>query len=385
MNWTRRRVLEVAGQVGLGGAILPWAAGCMKAVTVAVPPSTPPLPATGTTGDDSLKAHASAKGLLFGCAVATELLGVDTAYEQLVRDQCSIVVAENAMKWGPLRPAIGTFYFDDADRLVAFAEANQMRVRGHNLCWHRQLPKWFGTYATESNASKLLSEHIQNVAGRYAGRIHSWDVVNEAVLPTDGRPDGLRKSRWLELIGPGYVDLAFRTAREADPKALLTYNEYGIESEDGESAAKRKAVLDLLFGMKTRGVPIDAVGVQSHTGATDSYGAGLGNFMASVRQMGLEIFVTEMDVNDRKLMAESSVIDREVARQYGDYLGLVLKEPSVKAVLIWGITDRNTWLNSEDAREDHLPERCLPFDRELKPVDAFYAMRQAFDRAPSRI
>ena len=264
MNWTRRRVLEVAGQVGLGGAILPWAAGCMKAVTVAVPPSTPPLPATGTTGDDSLKAHASAKGLLFGCAVATELLGVDTAYEQLVRDQCSIVVAENAMKWGPLRPAIGTFYFDDADRLVAFAEANQMRVRGHNLCWHRQLPKWFGAYATKSNASKLLSEHIQNVAGRYAGRIHSWDVVNEAVLPTDGRPDGLRKSRWLELIGPGYVDLAFRTAREADPKALLTYNEYGIESEDGESAAKRKAVLDLLFGMKTRGVPIDAVGSISY-------------------------------------------------------------------------------------------------------------------------
>ena len=384
MNWTRRRVLAAAGRVGLGGAILPWATGCIKPVTVTGNPSTPPIPTTGTTGPASLKARASAKGLFFGCAVATELLGVDAAYERLVREQCSIVVAENAMKWGPLRPAIREFHFEEADRFVAFAEANQMRARGHNLCWHRQLPKWFETHATKGNASKLLTEHIQKVAGRYAGRIHSWDVVNEAVLPKDGRPDGLRKSPWLELIGTDYVDLAFRTAREADPKALLTYNDYGIEAEDQDSAAKRKSVLELVRGMKTRGVPIDAVGVQSHIGATDSYGAGLSDFMASVRQMGLEIFVTEMDVNDRKLLAEPSVIDREVARQYGDYLALVVKDSCVKAVLTWGITDRNTWLNSEDAREDHLPERCLPFDREFKPVDAFYAMRQAFDRAPSR-
>ncbi len=379
-------MLGVAGRAGLGAAVLPWMAGCRKHVPLA---GTPPAPAPaaspgGTTGSDSLKAHAAAKNLLYGCAVATQLLGKDAEYEQLVREQSSIVVAENAMKWGPMRPSVDGFYFEEADRFVAFAEAGGMKIRGHNLCWHRQLPKWFAAGANKGNARKLLTEHIQKVAGRYAGKIHSWDVVNEAVLPKDGRPDGLRKSPWLELMGPEYIDVAFRTARETDPKALLTYNDYGIEGEDEESAAKRRAVLALVGGMKERGVPIDCVGVQSHIGATDSYGAGLKDFLAAVRGLGLEMLITEMDVNDRKLMAEPPVIDREVAKTYGDYLGLVLKERKVKAVLTWGITDRNTWLNSEDAREDHQPERCLPFDRELKPVDAFYAMRKAFDGAASR-
>ena len=380
MEWSRRRLLEIGGRVGLGSAVLPWIAGCAKRVGVKGQ-AAPPLASStsGVTGPDSLKAHAAAKGLMYGCAVATQLLGHDAAYEQLVREQCSIVVAENAMKWGPLRPSPTEFNFAEADKFFAFAEANGMKVRGHNLCWHRQLPGWFAATANKENARKLLTEHIQTVVGRYAGRVQSWDVVNEAVLPKDGRPDGLRNSPWLELIGPEYIDVAFRTARATDPKALLTYNDYGIEAEDVESAAKRKAVLELLRGMKTRGVPIDAVGVQSHIGATDSYGTGLTEFLAEIRGMKLEIFVTEMDVNDRKILAEVPVRDREVAKMYGDYLGLVLREPALKAVLTWGITDRNTWLNSEDAREDHEPERCLPFDENLKPVEAFYAMRKAFD------
>lgn len=382
MSWTRRRLLEVGGRAGLGSAVLPWAVGCVKHMPFAAPPAPPP--ASATDGPQSLKAHAAAKNLLFGCAVATQLLGNDSAYEQLVREQCSIVVAENAMKWAPLRPSITAYNFAEADRFLAFAEANGIKVRGHNLCWHRQLPSWFQAQATSSNAAKLLTDHIRTVAGRYAGRIQSWDVVNEAVHPPDGRPDGLRKSPWLTLIGPGYIDLAFRTAREADSRALLTYNEYGVEAEDEESARKRKSVLELVRGMKQRGVPLDAVGVQSHVGATETYGPGLREFLAAIAQMKLQIFVTEMDVNDRKLLAEPAVIDREVARQYGDYLALVLEQKRVKAVLTWGITDRNTWLNSEDAREDHLPERCLPFDSDLKPVDAFFAIRKAFDGCVSR-
>jgi endo-1,4-beta-xylanase len=296
-----------------------------------------------------------------------------------VKQQAAIVVAENDMKWGPMRPSPTEFRWGPADKFVAFAEANGMKVRGHNLCWHRQLPAWFEGYATKDNARELLVSHIQTVAGRYAGRIQSWDVVNEAVLPSDGRPDMLRESPWLKLVGPEYIELAFRTARAADPHALLTYNDYGIEAEDEGSAKKRAGVLNLVTALKKGGAPIDAVGVQSHISAGKEYGKGLSDFMAAVRGLGLQIFVTEMDVNDRELPESDSVRDKSVAMTYGDYLDLVLREPAVKSVLTWGITDAHTWLNGEDARKDHLPERCLPFDAELRPVEAFFAMRDAFD------
>jgi endo-1,4-beta-xylanase len=213
---------------------------------------------------------------------------------------------------------------------------------------------------------------------RYKSKMQSWDVVNEAVLPSDGRPDTLRDTPWLKLIGPGYIELAFRTARAADPSTKLTYNDYGIEAEDDASAKKRAAVLELVRGLHAQGL-IDAVGVQSHISAGGNYGSGLAGFLDAVSGMGLEIYVTEMDVNDRKLGSEDALRDKAVAATYREYLDLVLKNAAVKDVLTWGITDKYTWLNGEDARTDHLPERCLPFDRELKPVASFFAIRDAFD------
>jgi len=301
-----------------------------------------------------------------------------------VQQQAAIVVAENDMKWGPMRPSPTEFRWGPADKFVAFAEANGTTVRGHNLCWHRQLPAWFEGYATKDNARELLVSHIQTVAGRYAGRIQSWDVVNEAVLPSDGRADMLRESPWLKLVGPEYIELAFRTARAADPHALLTYNDYGIEAEDEGSAKKRAGVLNLVTALKKGGAPIDAVGVQSHISAGGDYGSGLAGLLDAVQRLGLEIYVTEMDVNDRRLGPDDATRDKAVAATYRSYLDLVLKNPAVKSVLTWGITDKFTWLNGEDARADHLPERCLPFDQQLNPVEAFFAMRGAFDGAPSR-
>ncbi len=381
MRLARREFLGMAGRIGLGSLTAPGLAGCAKHVTAPVAPAAPGT--QDVSGAGSLKAHAAAKGVLYGCAVNVGLLGRDEAYTRLVREQAAIVVAENDMKWGPMRPSPTEFRWDAADKFVAFAEENGMKVRGHNLCWHRQLPGWFDGYATKENARELLVSHIKTVAGRYAGRIQSWDVVNEAVLPSDGRADMLRESPWLTLIGPEYIELAFRTARAADPHALLTYNDYGIEAEDEGSAKKRAGVLNLVTALKKGGAPIDAVGVQSHIGAGNEYGKGLAEFLAAVRRLGLQVFVTEMDVNDRELPPNDSVRDKAVAETYRAYLDLVLREPAVKSVLTWGITDAHTWLNGEDARKDHLPERCLPFDAELKPVEAFYAMRKAFDAKTS--
>ena len=352
------------------------ATGCAKKPIILSAPVGP----APYRGDSSLKTHAANRGFLFGCAVNTNALEKDEHYATLIREQCNIVVAENAMKWGPLRPTQETWDFTGADRLVAFAEANHIKVRGHNLCWHRQIPTWFATEANAGNAKQILVSHIQTVAGRYAGRLHSWDVVNEAVLPSDGRPDGLRKSPWLDLVGEEYIEVAFRTARDADPQALLTYNDYGIEGEDEASAQKRAAVLTLLRRLKARHVPIDALGVQSHIEAGKTYGAGLREFLAAAREMGLQIFMTELDVNDRKLLAEISARDEAVAATYSDYLKLVFEDRAVRVVVTWGITDRYTWLNSESARPDHQPERCLPFDRDDAPKPAFYSIRNAFDQ-----
>jgi endo-1,4-beta-xylanase len=251
--------------------------------------------------------------------------------------------------------------------------------------WHRQIPQWFSSYVTHVNAEQVLVDHIRTVGKRYAGKIQSWDVVNEAIQLDDNLPEGMRNSPWQKVL-PGYVDIAFRTAREADPHALLIYNDYGIEDEDEKSAAKRAAVLQLVRGMQARKVPIDGVGIQSHltAGPLHTYGAGLKKFMADVQALGLKILLTEMDVNDRELGPGIPDRDAAVAQVYGDYLNLTLANTDVIALLTWGITDRYTWLNHEGSRKDGLPERCLPFDAELKPTPAFDAEVKAVVGAPRR-
>jgi endo-1,4-beta-xylanase len=345
--------------------------------------------ALGEMVEMSLREAGAAKGLLVGCAVAVERLKTDLAYATLVKAQAGIVVAENDFKFAAMRPSMSSFNFRRADELADFAEANGMKLRGHNFVWHRQLPSWFGEQVTRKNAAQVLVEHIERVGGRYAGKMHSWDVVNEAVQVEDGLPGGVRDSPWQRLLGgasfgsgagmtivPEYVELAFRTARRVDAKAILCYNDYGIEAENAWSQKKRDAVLGLLRAMQAKGVPVDALGVQSHVtaGAGDVYGAGLKAMIAEARGMGLKVLVTEMDVNDRALGPEIGPRDAAVAEVYGSYLKTVLADPAVIAVLTWGITDRYTWLNGEDARADKLPERALPFDAELKAKLAVGAM-----------
>ncbi len=338
------------------------------------------LPPLDVSGSRSLHAQAAAHGLLAGFALSAPLLRESETYRRVASEQCSIAVAENAMKWGAIRPTRTDFNFDGADAFVQFCETHHIKMRGHNLCWHESLPKWFLDTATTENARDLLVEHIRVVAGRYRGRMHSWDVVNEAVWIPDGRPDGLRTSPWLKLIGDDYVEVAFRTARQADPAALLTYNEYGIEGETEQDQQKRVATLLLLRRLRQRNVPIDAVGIQSHIKAQSlhGYGPSLRGFIQSCRSMDLEVFITEMDVDDRELPSDIERRDAGVAEAYSSYLEAALAEPNVKAVLTWGIDDPQSWLNYRDPRADHEPQRPLLFDRDFHPKPAFAAATRAF-------
>lgn len=379
--WTRRQFGRMAGAAALCNPLF-----AERRFEPALGPD--------VRGANSLRAHGAAAGILAGCAVVPELLdlsegslGPDSdAYTRTVADQADILVAENAMKWSSLRPTASTYNFAPADRLFAFAAAYRQQVRGHNLCWHEQLPAWFSSVATKDNAATLLTQHIQTVAGRYTGRVHSWDVVNEAVYLQDGRPDGLRNSPWLQLIGPSYIELAFTAATKADPHAKLTYNDYDIELDTPEQTAKRGQVLLLVRRLIARGVPLHAIGIQSHLQATGPKpGAGVISMIREAARLGLEVYITEMDVNTHQLDGGADAQDAAVAEVYKSYLGLVLAEPNVKAVLTWGITDAHTWLNQIrqpwTMRPDGSRQRPLPFDEQYRPAPAFFAIRNALDTA----
>jgi len=343
------------------------------------------------TGAGSLKDHAAARGLLTGCAVNANLLRDDEDFRKLLAEQYNIVVPENCLKWNILRPTAETYNFADADSLVAFAEANGMKVRGHNFVWHEALPGWFAATVNRDNAQKFLVDHIHTVGGRYKGKMHSWDVVNEAIWIPDGRPDGLRSSSpWFQMLGPGYIDLAFRTAREADPTALLTYNDYSIEYDSNDAGRKRTAVLALLRRMKADRVPLDALGIQSHLHAIskEGFSRGVRELIDGAKALGLQVFITELDVNDDAVAtADMTERDKIVAAVYRSYLTTALDGPEVKAVLTWGVSDKNTWLNNGTKFRKQHPERLqrpLPFDPDYVPGPAFYAMRDSFDEAKKR-
>ncbi|MGH9617926.1 MAG: endo-1,4-beta-xylanase [Acidobacteriaceae bacterium] len=335
---------------------------------------------TSVSGAASLRAHGKAHDLLVGCAVNARLLATSPAYGKLIAEQCSIVVPENAMKWGPVSPAPGKYDFHEADALMEFAHKNGQKVRGHNLIWHQALPRWFPGPINKTNARQAMIDHIQTEMRHFAGRIEAWDVVNEGIEPKDGLPHGLRKTPWLNLVGDDYIDLAYRTARQADPKALLTYNDYDIEYPDQH--AKRDAVLAMVRRMTATGVPIDAVGVQSHIKADlPAPGKELQKFVRELAKLNMQVFVTELDVADGKIPGTVQDRDAAVAKVYRDYLTMMLAEPNVKAVLTWGITDRDSWLNNWEhiKRADGKPLRPLPFGPNLEPTAAFYAERDAID------
>ena len=388
---TRRRFLSSGVAIGGSLSARPLASALLIGYSHQVWDS--PKTASGPiTAGGSLKAHAQRHGLLSGAAVDVRLLNSDEIYARVLSEQYSVLVAEGAMKWNALRPAPDKYSFADGDTLVAFAERNNIQVRGHNFVWHEALPDWFRSSVTKENARQYLVDHIMTVGTHYRGKMQSWDVVNEAVLPKDDRSDGLRKSPWMNLLGPDYIDIAFRTARQADPHALLAYNEYGLEYDNGEDEERRAFTLKLLRRMKAANVPLDAVGIQSHikAGQPSTFGSGLRNFMASVREMGLQIYITELDVNEDDLPYDDVARrDDAIAELYRQYLSEVLAEPAVKAVLTWGVSDSHTWLNNGPThrrKQPNRPQRSLPFDNDYRPTESFFAIRDSFDaRTPERI
>ncbi len=331
---------------------------------------------------NTLRSAAAKKNLLAGSAVSRSQLE-NAALTPILAEQCNILVAENEMKWKATQPERGHYDFAAADDLLAFAESNGMRVRGHNLCWHEDQPQWFSDLVTRENAAAILKEHIHNVAGHYAGRIHSWDVVNEAIDPEGDRKDGMRDSLWMQLLGLRYIAIAFHAASEADPKALLTYNEFGLEDDDPYNERRREITLEFLRWMRTNQIPIHALGLQSHLKARYDYlpdWGGLRSFLKQVAKLDLRVFVTEFDIEDSELSAKSEKREKQVAELCRDYLKNVLKHPHVTAVLTWGMVSHPTREKVGFDRASGKQHIALPLDENLRPTPFLSAMIEAIEK-----
>lgn len=340
-------------------------------------------------GDASLRERAAAKGLIYGAACQYRHLSSNLEFAASFTRECGMLVPEKELKWKALRPKPDRFNFAPGDQMAEFARTHNLLLRGHTLVWHHKLslPEWFKDTVNSQNAEQILIDHIKTVAGHYAGRMHSWDVVNEAIHLPDGRADGLRKTPWLKFLGPNYIDIAFRAAAEADPKALLVYNDHQLEYDQPQNEAKRTKVLKLLERLKSRGVPVQALGIQSHLGVNSRKrfpgGEKLRGFLRDVASLGLKILVTEMDVIEKKPL-DVTTRDRLIAGIYEDYLTVVLDEPAVIAVVTWGLSDRYTWVSKYAPREDGAGVRPLPLDAQLKRKLAWNAIACTFDKAPMR-
>ncbi|WP_394992803.1 endo-1,4-beta-xylanase [Emticicia sp.] len=314
-----------------------------------------------------------------GVAVTPRMMDVGDE-SNLILQQFNSITAENAMKMGPIHPEESRYNFAPADKIVDFAQKNGLKIRGHNLCWHNQTPNWFftkdGRDVTKDELLARLKQHITEVVGRYKDEIYVWDVVNEAV--PDGGTDIYRKSKFYDIIGEEYIAKAFEYAHEADPKALLFYNDYNTENK-----VKREKIYQLLKNLKEKGVPIHGVGLQGHWSIYEPSAADLDESITKFASLGLQIQITELDVSvhakeharrDHRPSDDVSIFGNEVEQKQIEHYKMLFEvfrkhKDKITSITFWNLSDKSTWLDNFPVpnRKDY----PLLFDQNLKPKKAF--------------
>ncbi|WP_142848519.1 endo-1,4-beta-xylanase [Telmatospirillum sp. J64-1] len=316
----------------------------------------------------SLRAAACAQGRLFGTAVVTTHLEYDPPYRELVARECAVLVPEWQMKWGQIEQTRGVVTFQAADQLADFARQHGMKMRGHTLIWYRNMPKWLPEILGVENWQRLMADHFARMIPRYRDVAYSWDVVNEAVEPEHGRPDGMRNSPWLRAAGVDYVAAAFKEAARHAPEAELVYNDYGVEHDDRWNRRRRVAVLKLLERAKAAGAPIHALGMQSHLRVGDGWHAGnLVSFLREVEDLGIKPIVTELEIRTDRVGGRRG--DEAAAALARDYLETVLANSRCDTVITWCLSDKYSWRRERDPQA-----RPLLFDDELRPKPLYDAL-----------
>ena len=342
----------------------------------------------GAAETQPLQTLAAAKGMRFGSAMGAGQLD-DVRYREIMLRECSTMVAENEFKWYSVYPAPDVVNFEPANRLFAFAQENGLTMRGHTLLWHRPeySPQWVNDLEFESASATadFVEEKIARVVDRYAPGIYAWDVVNEAI---DDQTGEFRETSLSARMGEELIDHAFHVAKAHAPHARLVYNDF--MSWETTSAAHRAGVLRFLERLLSRGVPLDGLGIQSHSNyeMPDEYTTAKQRewvaFCDEVAGMGLEMYITEFDVNDTRLKPDIAYRDGLIASYTRDYFDLMLAYPEVKEVLAWGMVDDQNWLQGFLPRSDGVLKRPTLYDKDYKPKAIREALAAALKAAPYR-
>ncbi|HLL94791.1 MAG TPA: endo-1,4-beta-xylanase [Spirosoma sp.] len=333
-------------------------------------------PAAEPTLKDAYKAYFS-----IGVAVAPRNLTGPEA--ELITRQFNSITAENAMKMGPIHPEENRYFWKDADAIVDFAQKNGIKVRGHNLCWHNQTPRWFFTDSSGRQVSRevllgRLKRHITDVVGRYKGKIYAWDVVNEAVPDTG--TGVYRKSKFYEILGDEYIEKAFVYAHQADPDARLFYNDYNTEN-----SAKRKRIYQLVKKLKKKGVPVHGVGLQGHWSIYEPSSQELQASIDQFASLGLSIQITELDVSvypkehERRVkkVTDTSEYTPEMNDKQAAHYKMLFdvfrkNRKKITNVTFWNVSDKSSWLDNfpVPGRKDY----PLLFDQNYQPKKAYWSV-----------
>ncbi len=336
------------------------------------------------------------RGLIYGASISTWMYQDDAAYARLFRREAAMLWPEDDMLWYHVKPTpTAPLDFTYPDMIVEFAERNrQLILGGPGLVWDEGFgPGWDPDKAwklSEHEARRILFGTLRAMVRRYRGRVQAWIVCNEVTSP-EGK-NGLRTDvPWYNTIGPSYVAEAFIYAHRADPNAFLMINEYGLDTVNqygDQPVPRQRALLQVIDHLQRRDVPVHGVGIQAHLLSEKFderfHRRQFRHFLREIAHRGLKILITEMDVLDYAFPPAIKPRDRGVAEIYRRYFDTVLQEEAVIAVINFGLSDRWTEENDDNPRPDGVPERPLPFDENLRPKPAFYALDEALERAPKR-
>lgn len=327
-----------------------------------------------------------------------QISGNNKSVLSLVISQFNSITAENVMKWEKIHPSPDKYNFGPADEFVNFGIENNMFIIGHTLVWHSQAPDWiFETDSGKPAGRELLIErmkdHINNVMSRYKGKINGWDVVNEA-FEDDGK---MRESKWKKIIGEDYIEIAFKTASAIDPDAELYYNDYNLWKPE-----KRKAAIDVIKNMQSKGIRIDGVGLQGHWSLTTPAAGAIDSAIQDFGKLGLKVMVTELDINvlpnpwdytgadvntrfelkgdiNRYTQGLPDSVSIQQANRYSDLFKVFLKHrETVERITFWGVDDGHSWKNNWPVmgRTDY----PLLFDRNFKPKACYFSIVELADK-----
>ncbi|HQZ76140.1 MAG TPA: endo-1,4-beta-xylanase, partial [Chitinophagaceae bacterium] len=319
-----------------------------------------------------------------GTALNTEQIEEkDPRAAALVPQQFNMATPENIMKAEIIHPQWGSYNFDLADKMIAFGEKHNIKINGHTLIWHSQLPAFAHNIQSVDSFRTFFTDHINTVAGRYSGKLFSWDVVNEA-LNEDGT---MRKSIFLDKLGDNFVTEAFRLAQAASPATELYYNDY-----NNEQPAKRAGCITLIKKVQAAGVRIDGVGIQGHWHVGKVPLKDIEESILQYSELGLKVMFTELDIEvlprnfqgadiSQRMKNDPSLnpyvnglpdsVQQQLAKDYQALFNLFLKhKDKITRVTFWGVNDGQSWLNDWPVRgRTNYP---LLFDRQFMPKPAFY-------------